>query len=75
MQVFEHLNKISPAQYGTAVGETGRRRKKNGILNGAIDGLGPDYFGFCFKEHLESDIDLVLLEACEFSIESVLDLD
>ncbi|EIW68892.1 hypothetical protein TREMEDRAFT_31125, partial [Tremella mesenterica DSM 1558] len=44
----------------------------NRLINGAQGGVGAGYFGWCFKEHIPDDSDLVLLE---LGINDLLDLD
>ncbi|KAL0252442.1 hypothetical protein I308_101834 [Cryptococcus tetragattii IND107] len=49
MQIFEWLNETFP-------------NPDNRFINGAQGGVGAAYFGWCFKEHIPEDSDLVLLE-------------
>lgn len=49
VQIFDFLNKTFP-------------HPENRLVNGAQGGVGAGYFGWCFKEHIPVDPDLVLLE-------------
>ncbi|KAL7419642.1 hypothetical protein Q5752_005555 [Cryptotrichosporon argae] len=47
--VFDWLNKTFP-------------HAENRFINGAQGGVGSGYFGWCFKEHIPEDSDLILVE-------------
>ena len=32
------------------------------LINGAVPATGSDYFAMCFGEHIDKDVDLVILE-------------
>ncbi|AAW41092.1 CAP64 gene product - related [Cryptococcus deneoformans JEC21] len=60
--VFDRLNNLFPAPNGVKVGENGREENMNSYINGAVGGVGTDYFSLCYGEHLPDDMDLVFIE-------------
>ncbi|KJE01198.1 hypothetical protein I311_05168 [Cryptococcus gattii NT-10] len=60
--VFDHLNNLFPAPNGVKVGDSGRKEGMNSYINGAVGGVGTDYFSLCYGEHLPEDMDLVFIE-------------
>ncbi|WVQ73720.1 hypothetical protein IAR50_003300 [Cryptococcus sp. DSM 104548] len=53
VQIFEWLDRAFPSK---------NPERKNRFVNGAQGGVGAAYFGWCFKEHIPEEVDLVLLE-------------
>ncbi|ODO09192.1 hypothetical protein I350_02792 [Cryptococcus amylolentus CBS 6273] len=53
VQIFEWLDRAFPSR---------NPERKNRFVNGAQGGVGAAYFGWCFKEHIPEEVDLVLLE-------------
>ncbi|WVQ99098.1 hypothetical protein IAU59_006230 [Kwoniella sp. CBS 9459] len=60
--VFDHLDKLYPAENGRQIGLGDAKRGTNRFVNGAVPALGSDYFAMCFGHHIPKDVDLVLVD-------------
>jgi hypothetical protein len=60
--LFDYLDKMFPAAEPAAEGRKGKDGKRNVYWNGAQPARGSDYFSYCSALHVNSDVDLVVVE-------------
>jgi hypothetical protein len=69
VRIFNYLDDKFPGNGNAVFKESAKDNGKNSFVNGAQGGVGSDYFSMCFGEHIPDDVDLVIIELGELTVD------